>query len=134
MAPPMTPRERTYPAPEPNPETKRFWEAAAQGQLLLKKCGDCGEVHYYPRALCPFCGSDRTDWQPASGRGTVYSWSVMRRAETPYAIAYVTLDEGVTMMTNIVDCDLDDIRIGQPVRVVFKPTAGGPPLPVFTPA
>ena len=134
MAPPTTPRERTYPAPEPNPETKRFWEAAAQGQLLLKKCGDCGEVHYYPRALCPFCGSDRTDWQAASGRGTVYSWSVMRRAETPYAIAYVTLDEGVTMMTNIVDCDLDGIRIGQPVRVVFKPTAGGPPLPAFTPA
>ena len=134
MAPPMTSKERTYPAPEPNPETKRFWEAAAQGQLLLKKCGDCGEVHYYPRALCPFCGSDRTDWQPASGRGTVYSWSVMRRAETPYAIAYVTLDEGVTMMTNIVDCDLDGIRIGQPVRVVLKPTAGGPPLPAFTPA
>ena len=134
MAPPTAPKERKYPAPEPNPETKRFWEAAAQGHLLIKKCGACGEVHYYPRALCPFCGSDRTDWQPASGRGTVYSWSVMRRAETPYAIAYVTLDEGVTMMTNIVDCDLDGIRIGQAVRVVFKPTEGGPPLPAFTPA
>jgi uncharacterized OB-fold protein len=134
MAPPKASKERKYPAPEPNPETKRFWEAAAQDQLLIKKCGACGEVHYYPRALCPFCGSDRTDWQPASGRGTVYSWSVMRRAETPYAIAYVTLDEGVTMMTNIVDCDLDGIRIGQAVRVVFKPTEGGPPLPAFTPA
>ena len=69
MAPRKAPKERTYPAPEPNPETKRFWEAAAQGQLLIKKCQACGEVHYYPRALCPFCGSDRTDWQPASGRG-----------------------------------------------------------------
>jgi uncharacterized OB-fold protein len=134
MAPPKAPKERKYPAPEPNPETKRFWEAAAQGQLLVKKCLSCGEIHYYPRALCPFCGSDRTDWQTASGRGTVYSWSVMRRAETPYAIAYVTLDEGVTMMTNIVDCDLDGIRIGQKVRVVWKPTEGGPPLPAFTPA
>ena len=134
MAPPKAPKERKYPSPEPNPETKRFWEAAAQGQLLVKKCLACGEVHYYPRALCPFCGSDRTDWQPASGRGTVYSWSVMRRAETPYAIAYVTLDEGVTMMTNLVDCDLDGIRIGQKVRVVWKPTEGGPPLPAFTPA
>ena len=133
-APPMAPKERKYPAPEPNPETKRFWEAAAQGQLLVKKCLSCGEIHYYPRALCPFCGSDRTDWQTASGRGTVYSWSVMRRAETPYAIAYVTLDEGVTMMTNIVDCDLNGIRIGQKVRVVWKPTEGGPPLPAFTPA
>jgi uncharacterized OB-fold protein len=134
MAPPTAPQERKYPAPEPNPETKRFWEAAAQGQLLVKKCLSCGEIHYYPRALCPFCGSDRTDWQTASGRGTVYSWSVMRRAETPYAIAYVTLDEGVTMMTNIVDCDLNGIRIGQKVRVVWKPTEGGPPLPAFTPA
>jgi uncharacterized OB-fold protein len=134
MPPPMAPKERKYPAPEPNPETKRFWEAAAQGELLVKKCLSCGEIHYYPRALCPFCGSDRTDWQTASGRGTVYSWSVMRRAETPYAIAYVTLDEGVTMMTNIVDCDLNGIRIGQKVRVVWKPTEGGPPLPAFTPA
>jgi uncharacterized OB-fold protein len=134
MAPPKAPKERKYPAPEPNPETKRFWEAAAQGQLVLKKCLACGEVHYYPRAICPFCGSDRTDWQPASGRGTVYSWSVMRRAEAPYAIAYVTLDEGVTMMTNLVDCDLDGIGIGQKVRVVWKPTEGGPPLPAFTPA
>ncbi len=69
-----------------------------------------------------------------SGRGTIYSYSVMRRAPVPYAIAYVTLEEGVTMMTNIVDCDFDALRIGQPVRVVFKPTDGGPPVPMFTPA
>jgi len=58
----------------------------------------------------------------------------MRRVPAPYALAYVTLEEGVTMMTNIVDCDLDAIRIGQAVRVVFKPTEGGPPVPMFTPA
>jgi uncharacterized OB-fold protein len=58
----------------------------------------------------------------------------MRRVPAPYAIAYVTLEEGVTMMTNIVDCDLDALRIGQPVTVVFKPTDGGPPVPMFTPA
>jgi uncharacterized OB-fold protein len=126
--------ERKIPAPHPNPETKAFWDGAAQGRLLLKKCLACSQVHYYPRAICPFCGSDRTEWQQASGRGSIYSWSVMRRAEVPYAIAYVTLDEGVTMMTNIVDCDLDGIRIGQRVRVVFKPTEGGPPVPTFTPA
>jgi len=126
--------ERTFPAPVPNPETKPFWEAAAEGRLLLKRCQSCGEVHYYPRAYCPFCGSGETEWQPASGGGTIYSYSVMRRAEAPYAIAYVTLDEGVTMMTNLVDCDLDAIRIGQRVRLVFKPTEGGPPVPAFTPA
>jgi uncharacterized protein len=130
----MASKERKISAPQPNPETKAFWEGAAQGRLLIKKCLACQQVHYYPRAICPFCGSDRTEWQQTSGRGSIYSWSVMRRAEVPYAIAYVTLDEGVTMMTNIVDCDLDGIRIGQRVRVVFKPTEGGPPVPAFTPA
>ena len=125
---------RTFPAPEPNAETKAFWDAAAQGTLLLKACRACGQAHYYPRAICPFCGSDATEWRPASGAGTIYSYSVMRRAEPPYAIAYVTLDEGPTMMTNLVDCDFGALRIGQRVRVVFKPTVGGPPVPAFTPA
>jgi uncharacterized OB-fold protein len=70
----------------------------------------------------------------ASGHGTIYSYSVFRRAPIPYVIAYVTLAEGPTMMTNIVDCDLDAIRIGQAVRVAFKPTDGGPPVPMFAPA
>jgi uncharacterized OB-fold protein len=56
----------------------------------------------------------------------------MRRAEVPYAIAYVTLDEGPTMMTNLVDCDFDRLKIGQRVKVVFTPTDGGPPVPTFT--
>ena len=67
---------------------------------MIKHCKACGEAHYYPRAMCPFCVSDDTEWQTASGTGTIYTYSVMRRAEIPYAIAYVTLDEGVTMMTN----------------------------------
>ena len=64
------------------------------------------------RICHPLCGSDATEWQPVSGPGTIYSYSVMRRAEVPYAIAYVTLNEGVTMMTNLVDCDFDRLRIG----------------------
>jgi len=126
--------ERKFPAPQPNPETKPFWEAAGDGRLLLKRCRSCGEAHYYPRALCPFCGSGETEWQPAAGGGMIYSYSVMRRADVPYAIAYVTLDEGVTMMTNLVDCDFDALRVGQPVTVVFKDTENGPPVPMFKPA
>jgi uncharacterized OB-fold protein len=125
--------DRVIPPPPTSPETQPFWEAAGQGKLLLKRCTGCGELHHYPRAICPFCGSDRTEWTEATGRATVYSFSVFRRTPTPYAIAYVTLAEGPTMMTNIVDCDLDAIRIGQPVRVVFKPTDGGPPVPMFSP-
>jgi uncharacterized OB-fold protein len=130
----MAIKPRTIPAPEPNPETKPFWDAAAQGRLLIKSCRACGQPHYYPRALCPHCFSDQTEWKTAAGTGTIYSYSVMRRAETPYAIAYVTLDEGVSMMTNLVGCDFDALRIGQRVKVVFTPTDGGPPVPTFTPA
>ncbi|MBW8269038.1 Zn-ribbon domain-containing OB-fold protein [Caldovatus aquaticus] len=127
--------ERKIPAPGINPETEPFWAAAREGRFLVKGCAACGKNHWYPRAICPFCFSDRTEWRPASGRGVIYSVSVMKRAPEPYAIAYVTLEEGPTMMTNIVDCDLDALRIGQPVRLVFKPTeGGGPPFPMFTPA
>jgi uncharacterized OB-fold protein len=130
----MATRERTIPAPAVTPETRPFWDAAAEGRLVIKGCSSCGQAHHYPRPICPFCGRDATEWRAASGRGTVYSYSVFRRAPIPYAIAYVTLEEGVTVMTNIVDCDLDAIRIGQPVAVVFKPTDGGPPVPMFRPA
>jgi uncharacterized protein len=130
----MSGQERTIPAPPVTPETRPFWDAAVSGRLVIKRCTACGRPHHYPRTICPFCWSDRTEWVPTSGRGTIYSFSVMRRAPVPYAIAYVTLDEGVTLMTNIVGCDLEAIRIGQPVQVVFRPTDGGPPVPMFTPA
>ena len=127
-------KERKIAAPQPNPETQAYWDAAAAGKLLIRKCDACGRLHHYPRALCPFCFSDAGSWQTASGRGKIYAYSVMRRAEVPYAIAYVTLDEGVTMLTNIVDCDFASLKIGQALRVVFKPTAdGAPPVPMFTP-
>jgi len=125
-------QERKIIAPLPFPETTPYWEAAAQGKLLLKRCAGCGAYHFYPRVLCPFCFNEQTEWREASGTGTIYSFSIMRRAEVPYAIAYVTLTEGPTMMSNIVDCDLDAIRIGQPVRLVFKPAENGQQVAMFT--
>lgn len=122
------------PSPPVNPESKPFFDGAGEGKLLLKKCSSCSQLHYYPRVLCPFCGSDKTEWAPAKGGGKVYSYSVMRRVPEPYAVAYVTLEEGVTLLTNLVDCDLDRLRIGDPVRVVFKPAEGGEMIPMFTPA
>ena len=123
---------RKIPAPTPSPETAPFWEAAGNGKLLVKSCTACGRAHHYPRPMCPFCGSDRTEWKESAGRGIIYSFSVMRRATPPYVIAYVTLDEGPAMMTNLVDCDFDALRIGQKVKVVFTPTEGGSPVPTFT--
>jgi uncharacterized OB-fold protein len=128
------PEQRTISAPVPDPETKPFWDAAVEGKLLLKRCRACGEPYFYPRALCPFCLSADTEWITASGAGVIYTYSVMRRGPSQYAIAYVTLAEGVTMMTNIVDCEFDRLRIGMPVRVVFRPSDGGPPVPMFAPA
>ena len=91
-------------------------------------------MHYYPRALCPFCLSDKVSWQEAKGTGTIYTYSVTRRGgPVPYCIAYVKLDEGVSMMTNIVDCDLDTVRCDQKVKVVFKKSEGGVSIPMFTP-
>ena len=130
----MSEIERSYPDPAINLETESFWAAANDGKLMLKRCEDCGQIHYYPRALCPYCLSPDTTWFAAAGTGQIYTYSIMRRTETPYAIAYVTLDEGVTVMSNIVDCDFDALSIGQRVEVAFRRTEGGQALPVFRPA
>ncbi len=124
---------RKIPAPKPTPETRVFWDAAAQGKFLIGRCTACGKAHWYPRTTCPFCWSE-TEWVEASGRGTIYSYSVMRRAPEPYVVAYVTLAEGPTMLTNLVDCDFDALAIGQAVRLKFSPSEGGPPVPTFTTA
>ena len=120
-------------SPETNPETKPFFDGNAADKLMVRRCTACKKVHWYPRALCPFCFGECA-WEEASGRGKIYSLSVMKRGEAPYAIAYVTLAEGPSMLTNIVDCDLDTLAIGQDVKVTFVPTEGGPPMPFFTPA
>lgn len=128
-----TATERRYPDPAIDPESRPFWDATATGVLLLKRCRSCDATHYYPRSICPHCFSEETEWYPASGRGIVYSYSVARRVEVPYVIAYVTLVEGVTVMTNIVECDPDAVRIGQEVELTFRKTEGGKGLPVFRP-
>ena len=123
-----------FPAPDEQPDNTSFWQAAREGRLLLRVCNDCSKPHWYPRVLCPFC-LGTTSWQQASGLGTIYTYSVMRRGvENPFCIAYVTLDEGVTMMTNIVDCDLDDVRIDQRVRLRFSSSQGHDvPVATFVP-
>lgn len=120
-------------APIIHPDTVDFWDAASKGQFLMRWCLECDKTHWYPRTICPFCFSSETQWRKGSGLGVIYSYSILRRVETPFCIAYVTLDEGVSMMTNIVDCNLEQIRIGQQVKLVFKPSDGGPPLPMFSP-
>jgi uncharacterized OB-fold protein len=127
------------PKPMPSPETAEFWAATAEGRLLLKRCNACGVVIWYPRAICPDCHAGDTSWFEASGQGEVYSFTVSRRGEgpyreaAPYVLAYVQLDEGPRMMTNIVDCDVDTVAIGQRVTVTWHDTGEGNALPRFRP-
>ena len=127
--------DRTLPAPIVDSFTAPFWQAASEGRLLIKRCKACGEPHWYPRPFCPHCGSDHTEWEPASGSGTIYSFTVTRKAgPVPYVLAYVTLDEDVTILTNLVDAEMEALHIGQRVNVTFRQAEGGGAVPVFRPA
>ncbi len=138
----MSTQDGSLPAPAPvvNPETREFWAATAEGGLLLKRCLDCGGVIWYPRAICPECYSLHTEWFEASGRGRVYSYTVNYRPEGAYqdcasiVLAYVELDEGPRIMTNIVAADGADLVVGLPVEVEFHDTGEGSALPRFRPA
>lgn len=126
--------ERPLAAPLVDASSEAFWSAARDGRLTTRRCQSCGKLHWYPRPICPHCQGD-TDWEALSGLGSIYSVSVTRKAGPhAYAIAYVTLDEGITVLSNIVDCDLDTVRIGQRVKVVFKSAEDGQPVPMFAPA
>lgn len=127
------------PAPEIAPETAAFWAATLNGKLLLQRCKDCEKACYYPRYLCPHCHStELVDFQ-ASGRGTIYSYTVTTRGILEYAnagayvLAMIELDEGPKIVSNIVDYDPAELAIGQRVEVVFSDTGGGGALPRFRP-
>ncbi len=127
-------------APPINPDSKPFWDATAEDRLLLPRCDRCSTVIWYPREFCPACGSLDVSWFEASGRGSVYSFSIVRKGENmyvgaaPYVLAYVELEEGPRIMTNIVDCEVEEVAIGQAVSVVFHDTGQGQKLPRFAPA
>ena len=129
------PMTRVIPPPVVNVETQPFWDAAKEGRFLIKRCTPCGKAHWYPRAICPFCMSAETVWEESPGEGVIYTYSVMHRSPSgPYAIGYVTLNEGPAVLTNFVGVAPDGLSIGMKVKVRFQDTEGGPPVPVFAPA
>ena len=123
-----------------NQESKQFWDAAAQNVLLLPRCSDCGFTIFYPRSICPECRSRNLSWIPMSGKGEVYSYTVTRRtsgrfkSHVPFVIAYVQLDEGPRMLTNVVDCDPNNVSIGMRVEVMFESQDEGKAIPRFKPS
>lgn len=119
--------------PQPGPETQAYWQAANDGKLLLKRCLDTGKAFHYPRGHSPFTGG-ATEWFEASGKATIYSYSVLVRTKVPYCLAYVQLEEGPIMMSNIITDDFNSLHIGQALTLAFLDSGEGQQLPVFKPA
>jgi uncharacterized OB-fold protein len=112
------------PLPEPTPLSRAFWEAASTGVLAIQRCRNCDAYEWTPQVACSRCYTETLTWVPVSGRGTVYSFSVVHRPQTsdfeaPYVVAIVELEEGVRMLTDLVDVDAAQVHIGQPVEVAF---------------
>lgn len=116
------------PLPVSTPETVPFWEGCRQGELRLQRCTACDALQFPPRRHCGSCLGDALAWQPASGRGRITSWTVVRHpvsaafaADVPYVVAIVALDEGPTMMAGVRECPIDVVHVGMQVEVVFEP-------------
>lgn len=128
--------------PTPTPETRAFWDGCKEQKLVLPRCGDCGRLHYYPRAICPHCWSRNLTQEQVSGRGKLYSYVISHRAapgfqeEAPYSIAVVELDEGPRMLTNVVGLPQtpEDLVLDMALEVVFEEASEEITLPKFQPA
>jgi uncharacterized OB-fold protein len=124
---------RAIQAPIPDPVTRPFWDAAAEGRFLIGRCKDTGRHFFPPRGVSPFTLSPHVELVEASGQGSVYSYTVMRTKQ-PYIPAMVELAEGPRIFTNLVEVAPEAVRIGMAVKLAWTPTEGGPPVPMFRPA
>lgn len=127
--------------PTPDAETQPYWDATREGKLMIKRCNACKRAFFYPRDFCPHCWSGDTSWEEASGRATLYTWSIVRRNDlppwperVPYVAAIVDLEEGPRMMTNVEGCEFDDLAIGMPLVVDFRQDTDEITAPIFRPA
>lgn len=127
--------------PTPDVETQPFWDATRARRLVLQRCAACGRHQFYPRPFCASCWSSEIDWVEASGRATLYTYSIVHQNDlppfperVPYVAAVVDLAEGPRMMTNVVDCDLEMLEVGMPLEVAFRDLDEEITVPVFRPA
>ncbi|TNE42319.1 MAG: Zn-ribbon domain-containing OB-fold protein, partial [Alphaproteobacteria bacterium] len=115
------------PVPRPNPDSVVFWEACNDERFMIQKCNTCGKSQFYPRAICKSCHSTSLEWQTASGRGKIKTFTVVHHApspafkeDLPYVLALIDLEEGVRTMMNVIDCDPADAHIGMEVEITFE--------------
>jgi uncharacterized protein len=126
--------------PAPDNASRHYWQSAAEGRLVVQRCTSCGVYQFYPRALCASCAGE-TEWVEASGRGSLHTFTVIRQnrseafaALSPYAVGIVELEEGVRMMSNIVDCDVEELEVDMALEVLILKAADDVGLPFWRPA
>lgn len=131
----------TRPLPRVTTESAAYWAGGLEGQLLLGRCEDCARLHHPPHAVCPGCWSSSVNTVPAAGTGTVEAVSIVHRngvpafkARLPYAVVYVTLDEGPRVTASMVNCEPDLVTIGMRVQTTFERLADEVAVPLFEPA
>ena len=129
------------PLPHIDEENRPWWEAVKRHELYVQKCRDCGDLRFHPRAQCTSCLSSRTEWIRCKGTGKIYTFTVTNqnqasgfRDSLPYVMAWVEVDEGLKMLTNIVDCPPEQVKIGMPVEAVFDDVTPEVTLVKFRPA
>ena len=128
----------TIPLPRPTSLSRPHWDGCKAGELRVQRCRECGGFVFIPQPLCTHCQSEALDWVASTGRGTVYSYTVVHRPPrpafaVPYVVAIVELEEGWHMLTNLVDCRPEDVRVGMPVEVSFRALSEQITLPYFRP-
>lgn len=128
------------PVPVVSAWARPFWEGTAQSKLVLQQCDDCTKYIFYPRVICSHCSSENLTWREVSGKGKIYSFTIVQnnapsafQADMPYVVAVIELDEGVRMLSNIIECDQDKLTFEMPVEVVFERLNDEFVLPKFRP-
>ena len=127
-----------FPLPVPNLDNQEFWDKCREHRLVLRRCRDCLSFSHPPKPNCPECASDNLEWVASEGKGKVYTFVITRQpvspafvGRLPWAVVDVELEEGVHMISNLIDCDPDQIEIGMDGTVVFEEVNGEITLPKF---
>jgi len=124
--------------PEPTVETKKFWNHCKKQELLIQQCMACSHYQFYPRIICTTCMNRNVTWVRATGLGKIKMYTIIHRPiskaySAPYAVALIQLAEGPMMMSNIINCDLDELAIGMGVKVAFEKWSEEITIPQFEP-
>jgi uncharacterized OB-fold protein len=129
------------PLPEMSPETLPFWEATKEGKFLIQQCGDCEKFQYHYRGFCCHCWSSNINDYPIEGTGTVWTFTVVEinrspgfRERLPYVVALIELPQGIKVLSNVINCDVDEVEIGMPVKLTFEDATDDFKIPMFEPA